>query len=144
MHASVQRPRPQRPPAVQRQRHAQRGEHHRADVRDARLQRGHPGHLLDPPDHHVLRLPADRRRGGGQHAERDGGAAQPPARPARRPPPGVTLTTRTPSRSGAAAKSASVTPNGSHRLARSSANAVIARPFLRACEPPGRHAPSSP
>ena len=45
----VQRPRPHRPPAVQGQRHAQRGEDHRADVRDARLQRGHPGRLLDPP-----------------------------------------------------------------------------------------------
>ncbi len=54
-----------------------------------------------------------------------------PACPGPCPPPGVTLTTRTPSRSGAAAKSDPVTPNGSHRLGRSLANAVIARPSVR-------------
>src|SRR5205823_5371725 len=55
-----------------------------------------------------------------------------PAWPGPGPPvPGVTLTTRTPSRSGTAAKSASVTPNGSQRLVRSLAAAAIARRFVR-------------
>src|SRR5207248_37504 len=55
-----------------------------------------------------------------------------PAWPGPGPPvPGVTLTTRIPSRSAAAAKSALVTPNGSQCLVRSLAVAAIARPFVR-------------
>ena len=88
MHASVQRPGPQRPLAVQRQRHAQRGEHHRARVRDARLQRGHPGRLLDrarPSRTAPASSPPPPRRPA-RPARRPRSAATSPACPARRRP----------------------------------------------------------
>ena len=75
--ADVQRPGPQRPPPVQRQRDTQRREDQGTRVRDARLQRRDHRDPLDVLDHDVLGVPADHRRGRRQDGQRSHRATQP-------------------------------------------------------------------
>ena len=68
---------------MQRERDAESSEDHRADIRDASLDRGDGRVVLDGVDEHVLGIPGHDRSGDGQDGQRQHRAAQPPESPVR-------------------------------------------------------------
>ena len=78
--AHIQDPRPDRPPAMQRQRNPQGREDQRCHIRDTRLDRGDRRDGLGGEHHPVLRRVTHHRRRAGQDTQGGHRRGQPPRR----------------------------------------------------------------